>query len=149
MTTPAVKLRQFLGGPETLTLTVGQDGLELLIPGEETISGGICPVVPSLVQAVDLNEPTAFSRVRSGQLKTQRLATKRRGGLDVTWTVDETDRDTLVAFFDDDVGQHLRPFQFTPDIDGELVSVRPLSPPQFTWATQTGHTITCRCEEMF
>lgn len=149
MTTPAVKLRQFLGGQETLALTPGQDDLELLIPGQETLSAGLCPVRPSLVSAVDAPEPSVRSRVRSGQVKTLRTATKVRGELDVSWTVDRTDRDTLWAFFRDEVGHQLRPFFVDLDIDANLVALRPLAPPQFTWETQAGYSITCRCEEMF
>lgn len=145
----AVKLRQFLGGSESLTLTPGQDDLELLIPGSETLSAGVCPVPPSLVLAVDVSEPAATAPVRSGQLKTQRTATKRRGQIELRWTVDETDRNTLVAFFRDEVGQHLRPFFVDLDLDGNLSRLRPLAPPQFSWDSKAGHTITASCEEIF
>lgn len=145
----AVKLRQFLGGSESLALAPGQDGLELLIPGSETLSAGLCPVAPSMTLAVDLGEPIAMVRVRSGQTKTQRVATKRRGEVELRWTVPEADRNALLAFFRDEVGQHLRPFFADLDIDGSLSRLRPLSPPQFSWDTMAGHTITVRCEEIF
>ena len=149
MTGAAISLRQFLGGAEALVLTPGQDGLELLIPGQETVSAGVCPIVPSLIAAVDIREPTAQTRVRSGQLKTSRLLTKRRGGLNIRWTLDRAQRDTLLEFFRDQVGQHRRPFFVAPDVDANLVAVRPLAPPQVSWDSKAGHTVTASCEEMF
>ncbi|MEO1277596.1 MAG: hypothetical protein AAFV77_01385 [Planctomycetota bacterium] len=149
MSGAAISLRQFLGGAESLLLTPGTDGLELLIPGQETISAGVCPIVPSLITAVEVREPTAQTRVRSGQLKTSRVFTKRRGGLSIRWTLDSTELDTLREFFRDQVGQHLRPFFVAPDVDANLVAVRPLAPPQESWDSKPGHTITASCEEMF
>jgi hypothetical protein len=149
MSEPAVKLRQFLGGQDALTVTPGQDDLELLIPGQETLAGGVCPLQPSLIQAVDVAEPMATGRVRSGQRWTRGTGTKRRGELEVRWTTDKADHDTLRAFFRDEVGEHLRPFFVDIDLDANLVGLRPLAPPQYTWETKAGWSITCRCEEMF
>lgn len=157
MTTPAVQLAPWLAPQEETTLSVGVDGLALLVPGTEPASAGAVPINPDLVEGLETTLPSRRVRSRAGYDQTSPAGTKPRPIVRVSWTgLTRAQRDTLMTFLRGDCGGGER--AFSVKVDGsDAVSTRAfrmLEDPADEWVARDRgadgvYRVSVGCEQVF
>lgn len=152
MSDPGVKLRDFKSGPESLTVTPGENGLAYAVGAVEPLSAGEVPVIPDLVEEVARPYRVRSVRARSGELVTGPLRSKPRPRFRLGWTtLTAAERATLVAFFRDAVQGTRLGFEVRVDGPGTpLVKLRLLADPSHLWKAKDAHGVpVVEVEEIF
>lgn len=157
MPTPATQLGPWLAPQEETTLSVGVDGLALLIPGSEPLSAGAVPINPDLIDGLSSSLPSRRVRSRAGYDQTSPAETKQRPEVRVSWTgLTRAQRDTLMTFLRVDCkGGELA---FSAKVDGSDAATsrafRMLEDPADEWVARDKsadgvYVVTVRCEQVF
>lgn len=153
MSGPGVQLRDFVGGPEGIDLVPGDDDLVLGVGAVEPLTVGEVPIPPDLVEEMAAPRRIRSVRYRSGGRVTSPLRSKQRARFQVGWTtLDDEQRETLLAFFRDEVGGTRYGFDVRVDGPGtdSLVTLRAVADPEHVLRAKGVHGVTVfEAEELF
>lgn len=116
---PAISLRDWRTGPNTVTPVDGSGGFHPLVPIDEPASVGAPPSVPDLVESVTWPWPTRRKASRSGEVRTGPADNAARLTMPLRWTgLTKLERDALLAWFRDEVQWTVKAFDVEPDGPG-------------------------------
>lgn len=135
MPDPAISLRAWRTGAQTVTPTEGSGGFHALAPIDEPGSVGAPPVTPDFVEGLSWTWPMRRKVARSGQVRTAPADNAARPRMTVRWTaLTKSERDTLLAWFEADVQWTVKAFDLEPDGPGTgSMTVRPIENPVDTY----------------